>query len=126
MKHLLITTIAAVLLVGCGESQQLSPSPETQTAEPVAKEPAQPSSPPLEAKPEPSTGKAPDISIHDAAKTGNIKAVKQHLAANADVNVKGIGGMTPLHRAAREGHKEVSELLITNSCLLYTSDAADE
>ena len=112
MKHLLITTIAAVLLVGCGESQQLSPSPETQTAEPVAKEPAQPSSPPLEAKPEPSTGKAPDISIHDAAKTGNIKAVKQHLAANADVNVKGIGGMTPLHRAAREGHKEVAELLI--------------
>ena len=39
MKHLLLTTIAAVVLVGCGESQ----SPETPTA------------------------KAPDISIHDAA-----------------------------------------------------------
>jgi len=33
MKHLLITTIAAVVLVGCGESQQ-SPL-ETQTAESV-------------------------------------------------------------------------------------------
>jgi len=73
-----------VVLVGCGEAQS----------------------------PEPPTAKAPDISIHEAANTGNIEAVKQHLAANADVNVKGIGGMTPLHRAAREGHKEVAELLI--------------
>ena len=26
MKHLLLTTIAAVVLVGCGESQQLTPA----------------------------------------------------------------------------------------------------
>ena len=36
MKHILITTIAAVLLVGCGESQQSSPPLETQPAEPDA------------------------------------------------------------------------------------------
>ena len=36
MKHILITTIAAVLLVGCGESQQSSPSLERQPAEPIA------------------------------------------------------------------------------------------
>ena len=36
MKYILITTIAAVLLVGCGESQQSSPSSETQPAEPDA------------------------------------------------------------------------------------------
>ena len=37
MKHILLTTIAAVmLLVGCGESQQSSPSLETQPAEPIA------------------------------------------------------------------------------------------
>ena len=36
MKYILITTIAAVLLVGCGESQQSSPSLETQPAEPDA------------------------------------------------------------------------------------------
>ena len=29
MKHILITTIAAVVLVGCGESQQSAPAPET-------------------------------------------------------------------------------------------------
>ena len=77
MKYL-ITTIAAVVLVGCG--------------------------PP----------KAPDISIHKAVIDGNIKAVKQHIAAGTDVNMKNDVGLTPLHFAAGEGHKEVAELLITN------------
>jgi hypothetical protein len=36
MKYILITTITAVLLVGCGESQQSSPSLEIQPAEPDA------------------------------------------------------------------------------------------
>ena len=49
MKHLLLTTIAAVMLVGCGESQQSAPAPE--------------------AKPELPTAKPPDISIREAVKT---------------------------------------------------------
>ena len=86
MKHLLLTTIAAVLLVGCGESQQSAPAPETKPDEPVAEA----------AKPEPPTAKAPDISIHLAAFEGNIEAVKQHLAAGTDVNAKNPSGRTPL------------------------------
>ena len=58
---ILLTTIAAVLLVGCGP-------------------------------PEP-----PDISIHEAVGTGNIEAVKQHLAAGTDVNAKDNYKSTPLH-----------------------------
>ena len=57
----------------------------------------------------------PDISIHKAAEDGNIEAVKQHLAAGADVNEKGLGnrlGDSPLHLAAQMGHKEIVELLI--------------
>ena len=74
MKHLLLTTIAAVLVVGCG----------------------------------------PSVDIHDAARTGNIEAVKQHVAAGAEVNVKGgfVDG-TPLHWAAYDGRNEIAELLIT-------------
>ena len=68
MKHILITTIAAVILVGCGESQQSAPSPEAKPVEPVAEV----------ATPEPPTAKVPDISIHDAAEKGKIEAVKQH------------------------------------------------
>ena len=52
------------------------------------------------------------VDIHEAARTGNIEAVKQHLAAGTDVNAKVKGGLTPLHEAARWGHKEVAELLI--------------
>ena len=50
MKHLLITTIAAVLLVGCGESQQSSPPAEAKPTEPVAEVPAQSSEPLSHAK----------------------------------------------------------------------------
>ena len=50
MKHILLTTIAAVLVVGCG-------NPEADRA-------------------------------LFAAAAGNIEAVKQHLAAGADVNAK--------------------------------------
>ena len=85
MKHLLLTTIAAVLVVGCGP-------------------------------------KAPDISIHDAANSGNIEAIKQHLAAGADVNAKGEEGLTPLHLAAAWDHKEVAELLIDNGADVNAND----
>jgi len=106
MKHILITTIAAVVLVGCGESQQSVPQAEAKPVEPVAET----------AKPEPPTAKAPDISIFNAVKEGNIEAVKQHLAAGTDVNAKdaGWGDLTPLHYAAQKGHKEIIELLIAN------------
>jgi len=103
MKHLLLTTIAAVLVVGCGESQQSAPAPEAKPVAPVAEA----------ATPEPPTAKAPDISIHEAAGTGNIEAVKQHLAAGTDVNVKALLDNTPLHFAAGAGRKEIVELLIT-------------
>ena len=44
--------------------------------------------------------KAPEISIHEAVGTGNIEAVKQHLAASTDVNALDEDGDTPLHIAS--------------------------
>ena len=99
MKHLLLTTIAAVVLVGCGESQQSAPPVEAQPAEPVA-------------TPEPPTAKTPDSSIHDAAEKGNIEVVKQHLAAGADANAEDHRGGTPLQFAVGRGRKDIIELLI--------------
>ena len=87
MKYLLPTTVAAVVLVGCGESQQSTPAPE--------------------AKPEPPTTKAPDISIHKAAERGNIEAVKQHLDAGADVNAKDKEDLTTLMWAVYYDNKEI-------------------
>ena len=80
MKHLLLTIIAAVLVVGCG----------------------------------------PGVNIHEAARTGNIEAVKQHIAAGTDVNAKDKYGETPLHNAAHGGHKEIAELLIAKGADVNT------
>jgi ankyrin repeat protein len=64
------------------------------------------------ATPEPTTAKASDISIHDAAFSGFIEGVKQHLNAGEDVDARSEFGYTPLHNAALGGHKEIAELLI--------------
>jgi predicted component of type VI protein secretion system len=83
MKHLLLTTIAAVLVVGCSTTQQ----------------------------PEPPTAKAPAISIWDAATSGNIEAVKQHIAAGTDVNARRAIGDTPLDGAIQRKRTETIDLL---------------
>ncbi len=104
MKHLLITTIAAVVLVGCGESQQSAPSPESKPVEPVAEVPVQPSPPPVEAKPaEP---------VAEAAKpTTPPKAVSANKGADP---ARGINPKPPttkapdisIHDAAYDGNIE--------------------
>ncbi|MDG1890736.1 MAG: ankyrin repeat domain-containing protein [Verrucomicrobiota bacterium] len=80
MKHLLITTIAAVLLVGCGPN------------------------------------------IHEASWTGNIEAVKQHIAAGTDVNAPGDRGKTPLHIAAVFSRNEIAKLLIAKGADVNAKD----
>ena len=83
MKHILITTIAAVVLVGCG----------------------------------------PSVDIHEAARTGNIEVIKQHLNAGTDVNVEdNFFNRTSLHNAAEKGHKEIVELLITKGANVNAKD----
>ena len=67
--------------------------------------------------------KPPDISIGDAAFKGNIEAVKQHLADGTDVNAKNERRWTPLHIAAVEGHKEITELLIAKGARLISFEA---
>jgi len=77
VKSILVSIVAAVLLVGCGPS-------------------------------------VPDISIHEAARTGNIEAVKLHLAGGMGANAKDEGGWAPLHGAFGSGQKEIVELLLAN------------
>ena len=87
MRHLLITTIAVVLLMGCGPLQSNAKS------------------------------------LHRAAEEGDIEAVKKHLAAGANKNVRaGKWRDTPLHRAAVWGYTEVVELLINNEVDVNAKD----
>jgi len=114
MKHLLITTIAAVLLMGCTatQSQKLV---ELAHAEAISQG----------AKSQQTTAKveAPSISIHQAAWKGNIAAVEQHLAAGTKVDANNKWGSTALHYTARGGQKNVAELLISQSADVNAKDA---
>ena len=53
-----------------------------------------------------------DHALLKSTQEGNIKAVKEHLAAGTDVNAKNRDGVTPLHTAAANDYKEIVELLI--------------
>ena len=129
MKHILITTIAAVVLVGCGETQQSSP-PEAQPAEPASEAPVQLSSPPPEAKSVESVESVEPVepvakaaqpaqdaeaekqeanrALMAATRDGDIEAIKQQLAAGADVNAIDDEGLTALDRF---GDEETAALL---------------
>ena len=56
----------------------------------------------------------PDISIHEATATGNIKAVKQHLANGADVNAKYKDGWSVLDMALASKNEEVITFIKTS------------
>ena len=55
------------------------------------------------------------LNLYEAAESGDIEAVKQHLADGTDIELKCTGcGGTALGHAARHGHKEIAELLVEN------------
>ncbi|SVB42862.1 uncharacterized protein METZ01_LOCUS195716 [marine metagenome] len=60
--------------------------------------------------------------LTDAALNGDIEAVKQYLAAGADVNAKNENRLTPLHLAGFKGHKEIAELLIAKGADVNAKD----
>ena len=129
MKHLLLTTIAAVLVVGCGESQQLTPAEvELRDAaldgniEAVKQHLASGA----DVNATDMIGRTP---LHYAAGVlykewvegenaeglvVRTKEITELLIANgADVNAKDdVLEFTPLHLAAEYGHKEIAESLI--------------
>ena len=120
MKNILITTIGAMVLVGCGESQQSAPQAETKPVEPVAEN----------TKPEPTTAKPEhpqaNRALIEATATGNVEAIKKAIADGADVNVKAVGGGTILFIAAHEGHREVAELLIAEGADVNETNGSGE
>ena len=98
MKNLLLTTIAAVVLVGCGESQQSAPPAKPESALKKSMKSA------LEQGISNARAKR---AVLKAVKKGDIEAVKQAITDGTDVNADGF-----LVAAIKEGHKEIAELLI--------------
>ncbi|MGB2862330.1 MAG: ankyrin repeat domain-containing protein [Sedimentisphaerales bacterium] len=58
------------------------------------------------------SSKPPSVSLHIAALQGNIDAIKQHIKAGSDLNIKDAYGSNPLIIAATFGKTEVARALI--------------
>lgn len=65
-----------------------------------------------QASPSEGTVKPPAMDINTATFMGDLKAVKQHIAAGSDLNAKDEYGSTPLTIAATFGKTEVARALI--------------
>jgi len=107
MKHLLLTTIAAVVLVGCGESQHVKDAKLARAASQGKIK---------EVKKYLAAGANVDArrALHEAVDRGHKEVVELLIATSADVNAKNQWGRTPLHQAAVRGRKEIVELLLAN------------
>ena len=105
MKHILLTTIAATLLVGCIEPQNIWNAADEGNIEEVK----QHLDSGIDVNAKNQFGGTP---LHFAAKQGHMKIAELLTAQGAKVNAKADDESTPLHSAAISGHKEVAELLI--------------
>ena len=105
MKSILVTTIAAVLLVGCGPSVDIWTAAYDGNIEAVKQHLAAGTD--VNAKR--SDGMTP---LPLAAQFGRKEVAEMLIANGADVNAKNNFRSTPLHFAADHGHWEIAELLI--------------
>jgi len=108
MKHLLLTTIAAVLLVGCGPQPpdiSIHAAARMGMIEAVKQHIAAGTD--VNAKNE--SLRTP---LFYAAEYGHKEIAELLIAKGADVNARKPNGGVPLHQAAYYGHKEAAELLI--------------
>jgi len=105
MKHLLLTTIAAVLLVGCGgPPKDIWEAAEEGNIEAVKQAIAAGTD--VNAKRD--DGYTP---LHDAASLGHKEVVELLIAKGANVNAQRDNGETPLDWAILNDHTEIADLL---------------
>jgi len=105
MKHLLLTTIAAVLLVGTAFADPIHDAAAAGDLAAIRAELDKG----VDVNAKDNDGRTP---LHYAAKYATKQVVELLIPNGADVNAKMKDGATPLHVAAQDGHKEIAELLI--------------
>ena len=105
MKHILITTIAAVVLVGCGESMSIYEAANKGKIKVVKRL--------LAAGADVNTVRAGRIAaLHYAAKEGHKEIVELLINKGAHMNVtENLFGYTPLDWAIEKNHTETADLL---------------
>ena len=117
MKHLLLTTIAALVLVGCGVSEKkdiwnAAASGDTNTIELLFALGQN-----VNAK-----TKFMETPLHFAAENGQEEVVEQLIEKGANVNANAKWERTPLHGTAKTGQMGIIELLITAGANVNAKD----
>ncbi len=108
MKHLLLTTIAATLLMGCISPQNIWNAADEGNIEEVKQHLASG----IDVNAKNQFGATP---LHYAAKQGHTNLVALLITTEgADTNAEAYDKSTPLHSAVISGYKEVAEQLIAN------------
>ena len=116
MKHILITTIAAVVLVGCGPGMDIHEAAEKGNINAVKKQLAAG----VDVNEMMIVGMSP---LQIASGAGHREIVELLIAEGADVEAKdSFIGRTALGHASMDGHKEIAELLITNGASVTALD----
>ena len=109
MKHILLTTIAAGVVVGCGPKPpdiSIHEAAFDGNIEAVKQHVAAGTD--INAH----GGKYDGTALHEAARSGRKEIAELLIDKGAEVNAQGQYMGTPLHYAIGEGHKEIAELLI--------------
>ena len=106
MKHLLLTTIAAVLLVGCGESPSVDIWRPVRVGNTEAVKQAIAAGGDVNAK----SGPFDESPLHRAAENGHKEIAELLIEKGAVVNALGVNG-TPLDWAIFRNHTETAALL---------------
>jgi ankyrin repeat protein len=107
MKHILITTITAVLVVGCGPS-----APDISIHNAAGEGNIEAVKQHIAAGTDVDAKTGGETPLHWAARFGQSQVAELLIAEGADVNAKNVVGQTPLHLATGASHKEIIELLI--------------
>jgi ankyrin repeat protein len=115
MKHLLLTTIAAVVLVGCGPSVDIHEAAEAGNIEAVKQYLADGA----DVNTKDDDGRTP---LHYVANEGHMEIAELLISKGADLNAKDKIRGTPLHYAAAYDHKEIVELIIAADADLKAKD----
>ena len=126
MKQLLIT-IAALVLVGCGESQPTTKAPDTRLHKAAwdgdINAVKQYLTAGMDVDAKDADGETP---LMNAACVGHKEIVELLIEKRADVNAKSSFGTTPLHEAGYGKETEVAELLIAKGADVNAKDGGGD